>query len=45
VPGLASRSLPSASCDSAKVIRTLAIAVPNGAGKPGRGSGEGRMWS
>jgi len=28
----------SASSDSVNVIRTLAIAVPDGAGKPGRGS-------
>jgi hypothetical protein len=38
VPGFAGRSLLSASCDSAKLIRTLAIAVPKRAGKPGRGS-------
>jgi hypothetical protein len=38
VPGLATRSLLSASCDPATVIRALAIAVPDGTGKPGRGS-------
>jgi len=38
MPGLARRSLLSAACDPARVIRTLAIPVPDGAGKPGRGS-------
>jgi len=35
VPGLARRSLLSASRDPATVTRTLAIAGPDGAGKPG----------
>jgi hypothetical protein len=33
VPGFARRSPLSASCDPARVIRMLAIAVPDGAGK------------
>jgi hypothetical protein len=37
VPGFARRSLLSASAGPATAIRTLAIAVPDGAGKPGRG--------
>ena len=38
VPGLARRSLLSVGCDPARAIRTLAIAAPDHAGKPGRGS-------
>ena len=33
VPGFAGRSLMSAGCDPATVTRTLAIAVPDGAGE------------
>jgi hypothetical protein len=37
VPGFARRSVLSASCDPARVIRMRAIAVPDGAGTPGGG--------
>jgi len=38
VPGFARRLVLSASCDPAQVIRALAIAVPDGAGKSSGGS-------